>query len=514
MDEEAARTLVLVRAIESSDSAGEALSKEDRFWASEHAGPLEPASSAGKERGERTPEEEAFLLRRAEILRERLESKAPAVARTYHALRWRPVLSWVIPGLAFGAGLAANELGTQRHVNILSFPLLGMLLWNLAVYAFLVLDVVVSLFSSAATPTPRIRPLTRLLSRLGMHFSATDSERSSAPLERGLARFVLDWLAVSAPLYEQRVRRLLHTGAALLAAGTVMGMYARGLGWEYRAVWESTFLDAHSVHALLAFVFAPASALTGIAVPDATHLEAIRAAPGNSGENAAHWIQLYAATALIFIVIPRGCLAFAAWLRERNLQQRFPLPAANDFYFDRLLRSQGTTQQRVCVVPYSYRLSEAAQQTLRALFAALLEDSVRVDFLPSIPYGGEDDYLAHANSISKAAPDIIACLFNLASTPEEENHGVLIAGIKRFIAKRESATWIVSLIDASAMRKKLSGEFEREKRLAERSAAWEKMLDSVGVAALTLDLEAAQPERWARTLRALLTHTPATVQSL
>jgi hypothetical protein len=514
VDEEAARTLVLVRSIESSDSAGVALSLEDRLWASEHAGPLEPASAARKDRGVRSPQEEEFLLRRAELLRQRLENRGLTVGRTYHALRWRPVLSWIIPGLAFVAGLAVNELGTQRHINILSFPLLGMLVWNFAVYAYLAVDGVISVFPSAVAPMPRTGPLTRLLARLATHFSAADLQRSSAPLERGLARFVFDWLALSAPLNEQRVRKLLHASAALLATGTVMGMYMRGLGWEYRAVWESTFLDARSVHALLAFVFAPASALTGIPVPDAIHLEAIRAGPGNSGENAADWIQLYAATALIFIVIPRGCLAFAAWLRERDLQRRFPLPAANDFYFDRLVRSQITTPQRVCVVPYSYRLSEPAQQSLRALFAALLEDSVQVEFLAPIPYGGEDDYLAQASSSSQADPDVIACLFNLATTPEEENHGVLIAGIERLVAQRQAATWIVSLVDASAMRKKLTGEFELEKRLAERSAAWEKMLGAVGVPVLTLDLEARQPERWARTLRALLTRTPAVVKSL
>ena len=512
MDEDGARTLLLIRAIESSDSAGAGLSREDRLWASEAAGPLQPVAAA-QDRHRREPEQEAFLLRRAELLRHRLEHNDPAVGRAYHALRWRPVLSWMIPGLALAAGLAANELGSQRHVNILSFPLLGMLVWNFAVYAFLALGAVSSVFSAAAPPSPRMRPLTRALAKLGTHFARVESERRPTALARGLSRFAVDWVAFSAPLNEQRARRLLHASAALLAIGIVMGMFMRGLGWEYRAVWESTFLDAHSVHALLAFVFAPASALTGIPVPDAAHLEAIRSAPGNNGENAANWIQLYAATALIFIVIPRGCLALAAWIRERDLRQRFPLPVANDFYFDHLLRSQATKQQRVCVVPYSYRLSEAGQQSLRALFAALLGDSVRVEFLPPISYGGEDDYLAQANASAEVAPDVVACLFNLASTPEKENHALLIAGIKRLLQERQAGTWLVCLIDASAMRKKLSGEFELTKRLTERRAAWENMVGGVGVAALTLDLEAAQPERSAHALRELLTHAPAATES-
>ena len=46
------------------------------------------------------------------------------------------------------------------------------------------------------------------------------------------------------------------------------------LGLEYRAGWESTFLDAARVRALLGFALAPAAWLTGIALPDVARLEA------------------------------------------------------------------------------------------------------------------------------------------------------------------------------------------------------------------------------------------------
>ena len=45
------------------------------------------------------------------------------------------------------------------------------------------------------------------------------------------------------------------------------GLYLRGLAFEYRASWESTFLDASIVRPIVAFAYAPGALLTGIAVP-------------------------------------------------------------------------------------------------------------------------------------------------------------------------------------------------------------------------------------------------------
>ena len=52
---------------------------------------------------------------------------------------------------------------------------------------------------------------------------------------------------------------LMHALAAALALGLIGGMYLRGLVFDVRAGWQSTFLDAGSVHAFLATALAPAS---------------------------------------------------------------------------------------------------------------------------------------------------------------------------------------------------------------------------------------------------------------
>ena len=67
-------------------------------------------------------------------------------------------------------------------------------------------------------------------------------------------RFAALWNRAASPLLASRVRGVLHVGAAALLVGAIAGMYVRGLAFEYRATWESTWLDAGQVQALLNLV--------------------------------------------------------------------------------------------------------------------------------------------------------------------------------------------------------------------------------------------------------------------
>ena len=66
---------------------------------------------------------------------------------------------------------------------------------------------------------------------------------------------------------------MLHLAAAATALGVIAGLHTRGLAFEYRASWESTFLGAEQVDALLSVTLAPGSWLTGIPVPDVAAIE-------------------------------------------------------------------------------------------------------------------------------------------------------------------------------------------------------------------------------------------------
>ena len=69
-------------------------------------------------------------------------------------------------------------------------------------------------------------------------------------------RYAGDLLVSGAPLHGARAALILHLSAALFAVGAVAGMYAGGLGLEYLAGWESTFLDETALAKLLGWCWA------------------------------------------------------------------------------------------------------------------------------------------------------------------------------------------------------------------------------------------------------------------
>ena len=136
-----------------------------------------------------------------------------------------------------------------------------------------------------------------------------------------------------------RAARVLHVAAALFALGAVAGLYVRGLVFEYRAGWESTFLDAPAVHALLSFFLSPAAQLIGVPFPSVDQIAALRFTNGTPGNaNAALWIHLYAVTVGAIVIVPRLALALIARWQEQRRSQRFAFDMSEP-YFRRLAGS-------------------------------------------------------------------------------------------------------------------------------------------------------------------------------
>ena len=111
-----------------------------------------------------------------------------------------------------------------------------------------------------------------------------------------------------------RALRVLHVCAAALAIGAMASLYARGLLVQYQVGWESTFLQADQVHALLSILFKPALlafGVQGFSLADVQALQWPQTAPVGGG---ARWVHLYAATLLLLVVVPRGVLSAVAYL--------------------------------------------------------------------------------------------------------------------------------------------------------------------------------------------------------
>jgi hypothetical protein len=313
MTEQDVRGVLWVRAHDEALAAGVPSahwSRDDAAWATQQA-----LAALGEAAGP-----ESFVRARAAAAMGRLAPREPRGAAWVQApLSQR---GWIVAALLLGAaaGLAIDQLGPPQRVNLLAPALWAVVLWNLAV-------VVVSMLASAV-PTPAPSGWAALLHRLAgagaelLGRVGDDRERPMA-LRDAQSR----WLGLASPLLAARGAFVLHLAAAALGAGLIAGLYLRGLALDYRAGWQSTFLDAPAVQTVLGALLAPASALTGIAVPDVAPL---RVGPdGTASVGAAPWIHLLAATLTLAVLLPRAVLALLAWRRGRRLERDFPLPLAD-----------------------------------------------------------------------------------------------------------------------------------------------------------------------------------------
>ena len=483
MNEAAAREVLLVRAVETADGAGDLLSTQDCGHAGRAAAELVRWQAADQGRPA-TAEE--FLARRAQLLAAKLAERSPKALRAVHALHWRPWIGIALPFVAFVIGAAAEHVADRRHVNILAFPLVGLVAWNLAVYLWLVAHASITLLTGS-----RRQPgwLQRAIAGARRDLDA----RAAGPFAGAFASFGFDWLRRGAPLLAARAARVLHMSAAMLALGAIAGLFVRGLAFEYRAGWESTFLDAQSVQAIVAFFLGPAAGLTGIALPGAVELEALRWGGGATGENAGRWIYLYTVTVSLSVVLPRLVLAAIERMRERRLTNRFPLPL-DEPYFRRVLSGWRESPAQVRVVPYAYTPGAAASEGLRRLTAHLLGDDAHMHLAWPVAFG-EEDAPVPATAPGPRPPDLVVALFNLASTPETENHGVFLDHLRP-----QSRGALAMVVDESPYRVRLGAQAGADARLAERRQAWSGLAATRGLHAVFVDLEAPDLATAAREL--------------
>ncbi len=453
--------------------------------------------------------------------------------------------------LATALGLGGQSWGAARVINLLAPPLLALLAWNLVVYGALLgaalwpgagahrprharlarrpepprsvstvaapvaaaasalASATAQAFSAAPTgaaadgrvagPTPPLkRWLLRQLTaaqagwdRLRRPTMAADALPSDAA-RQALAHFGRDWLATSLPLQTSRLAAWLHAAAAALALGALASLYARGLVFDYRAGWDSTFLDAGVVRQVLGAVLGPAAAISGLALPDEPTLAGLRLATGG-GEGAARWIHLWAITLLLAIALPRAVLAAWAGLRARRLAADLPLPAGHDD-LQRLLRSASGQALPVTVLPYSYALDARRQAALAAVLDAHLGPGVRPQVQPSLPLGAEDDlarWLADVPIATGRQDGLVVALFALTATPERETHGAFVQALA---AHLPSPAALRVMVDESGFRARFGGVGTLgagADRLAQRRTAWCDLLQLLGVLPLFVDLSGA-----------------------
>lgn len=419
-----ARQVLWVRCLEEADATGTLL-------------PAKSRAAASRESTE--DDDRKFLLQRADLLLKQLPAplREPAVpAESWHERlpRWTP---WAVVAGAFVLGWLTNELGPHQQINLLSFPLFGLIVWNLAVCG-------ASLWSDWKS---RRRPP----ADTGVMRRTPGADAGAAALQEFQAKIAV-W---EKPLRMARWKKVFHTAAIALALGIVAGMYMRGLAKEYTASWQSTFLNEKQVRVFTKTILGPGSLITRIPVPDP--------GPKNVPQPAGTWIHLWAASAVLFIVIPRLILINMARIEALRGQPDYR-GEFNSWLLSCRSLAAGHTQ-KADVFPVHYEPEPKTRDSLRLILQHLWGAQVSADFQPSVAYNAEE-------APASAGLQYVVLMFPLATTPETEIHGTLIRAMDESAPARRHR---LIVLDAGGFELRFRSLPEFSERLAARRSAWEKV---------------------------------------
>jgi hypothetical protein len=469
MTEAEAREVTLLQAFETAQPPSPSWGDDDRRWADRVAQEAIAGDAPAA----------AFIAGRARHAMQRLLPRETAAAR------WlgRPVRdgSWlgIVAVVSLALGLFADAIGNEQRINLLAPPYWGVLLWNVVVYALLLVVPVVSLLRRKPVGAGPLQRAMRALMRGGRQSPSGRRGPSAGPL----AAFAALWAERSAPSASLRAQTLLHVGAAALALGLVAGLYLRGLVLDYRVAWESTFLSAATVQGVLTTLLAPAATVAGIALPDAAGFAALQTQPGqrDGGAPAAMWIHLLALTLLAVVVVPRLLLALATAALAGGRRRRFALDIGAP-YFQRLARLQRGSVADIEVCPYAHTPSPQATLGLQSLLAEAFGPRAVVRMSSTAAFGAADEVAPLAALPPTVTHALI--LSDLAATPEAESHGRFAA---RLAAGLPAGAVLAFMIDEATFRRRFAG---LDERLAQRRAAWTRFVETMQSVPVFVDLEA------------------------
>lgn len=328
--------MILAQAIETSDTQGKLLSAVEREEIDRLA--LQSARSAAAAAPVNV---EDFLRERAKNVLRVIDNRNPTLASLQERRPWTQWLAVAAPLAAVALGAATDRIANPHRVDLLSLPLLAILGWNLVMYCAL-------LFSYRLQRPDRDRVAFASLPRWALGLRGW--HRRSGQLQANVtALFLRHWYSATAALHAQRWRKVLHLAAAGWALGVALSLFTRGLVVEYRVGWESTFLNAEQVHAILRVLLMPAMALFPFEPFSVQDIADLQFSNGNGALAGARWVYLYATLLAVVVILPRLLLALFAWWRERVLSRRVWL-SLTDPYHQRLLHMLNPTRVQLGLV--------------------------------------------------------------------------------------------------------------------------------------------------------------------
>ena len=470
--------------------------------ADEEAWPIDAARretlAAARELGEK-PTAARFLSVRAERVRERFaQADAQASGKALRTceeaqLKRFPIpklrsgtLTLLLAVLAYLAGTAADRWTSDgRIVNLLAAPFLGILLWNLMIYALLVVRSALRPFASKKSADAERTSGARSL------LEAIIRKTAGLKLTRERRTFVAQMLVLLEPQICAMAARALHLAAAAFAAGILASIAVRGVGTAYLVGWESTwFADdparvaqvLEAIYGWLPAAFAPLPALTPETVA-AMNLTA------GGAQNASPWLIALMSLLLIVVIVPRLLLAgFLSW--RIAAARRSVRLALDDDYYDALFEALVPARREVVLyADASLGLGSTGRpqqdadldllfERLRGSKApAALRESLRSAHVERFSIWEDDP----AERFGKLA-GMPACLWlDAAATPETEVHGEALRRLAQACAPDKA----ILLLDLSSLAQRFGSTADNVRM---RRALWTRFAESFGVDVVVLGI--------------------------
>jgi len=216
MNEQVARNVVLMRAIEMADVKREILSDDDRMYASRSAKELAQWQAADNKSSVTL---DHFLEQRSEQILKRLRERIPAFGSFLHRRPLLPTLLAVLPVLALLAGAVLDRIADPHRVDLLSAPLLCIIGWNLLVYLILLAWRLVPAKNTGWDGAGVLQWLSVGKRRL--------PRKLPAALAVALMQFMTEWTRMSGALTKTRLSRTMHLAAGAFVGGDTVAVCAR-----------------------------------------------------------------------------------------------------------------------------------------------------------------------------------------------------------------------------------------------------------------------------------------------
>jgi hypothetical protein len=471
--------ILYIQALEQSDPQALYIPSSTRQLASEHAKALSsqvpPSSPEGSIQ---------FIAHRAESLWNFLSSSYPAMTESFRGTQ-ADIPSFMVVVPAFILGLLINGLGPSQRVNLLNFPLLLLLLWNLGIFALTLL--LPHLRNQTSGPILRfvsagLAKVAEMVRKGPWQHVALPGSTGREWVRQSAERFMNLWWKQGHPVIVSRVRHLLHLGAAFLALGIILSMYFRGLVLDYQATWESTFLVPAHVHTVLHGLLGPAAWLLGFSFPQVEEIAQLQA-PGHG--SAALWIHMWALTGFVGIVLPRLIFAWISSHTAHKAAESFMLPLDEPYYLQLLSPDRGGGTQ-IDIVPYSYQPSPAALEFLGKCLLDLIGNQATLHWRDPLPYGQESVPWLRATSPSQTM--VLVC--SSAQTPETEVHGEIFRALQSHIEAFKGQHQLLVILDQEPYRQLADSGHMRE-----RQQTWQRLADDYHLQIVPFDAKEASRDQ-------------------